>query len=234
MRRAAAVFVWLAVLAAAPFELRGQAYGDWVPPDAKPRTFLGVSVLREAPGGEFDGKYVLGDPAYAFFFPKLDGGTGFHLHGGGVLKAGIWSVGYFQSGHTARFQGMERTAAVHGLEVEGRGFLIKEKPVRPYLQAGFAIPWVTVKQGCTENGIARDAYYMGLGAKVGLGLAAQISPRLLLTAGAHYRYLAMLYVKGGKESRDVANFYVYRFGPKRRSFIKVPSPGLGLGLLFLF
>ncbi|MBN2206088.1 MAG: hypothetical protein JW742_01670, partial [Candidatus Aminicenantes bacterium] len=226
MTRAGVVWVWLAVLAATgPREVSAQAYGDWVSPADKPRAFLGLSVFQDGPGGEFDGKYVLGDPTYAFFFPQLDGGAGLHLYGGGVLKGGIWSVGYFQSGHRARFQGMERTAGIHGIEVEGRGFLIREKPVRPYLQAGFTIPWVTVKAGCTVNGIARDALYMGLGAKLGVGLAAEVAPNLLLAAGAHYRYLALLYVKGGKESRDVANFYVDRFGPKRRSFIKVPTPG---------
>jgi len=232
MRRAAAVLCLLAGLGAPG--LRAQDYYGWAPPAEKPRLFLGCSFFQGSPGGELDGKYVLGDPVYAFYFPKLDAGVGLHLQGGGVLKAGIWSVGYFQSGHTARFQGLERTAAVRGFEIDGRGFLIRGKPVRPYLQAGFSIPWLTVKDGCFENGVPREALYLGLGAKAGIGLAAQVSPRVLLTAGAHYRYFALLYVKGGKESRDVANFYVDRFGPKRRSFIRAPSPGLEIGLLFLF
>jgi hypothetical protein len=232
MRRAAAILVLAAALGTPA--LSAQEYYGWAPPAEKPRLFLGVSAFQSSPGGDLDGKYLLGDPVYAFYFPKLDASLGLHLQGGGVLKAGIWSVGYFQSGHTARFLGLERAATIRGFELEGRGFLVRGKPVRPYLQAGFSIPWLSVKDGCFKNGVPFNALYLGLGAKAGLGLAAQITPRILLTAGAHYRYLALLYVKGGGASRDVANFYVDRFGPKRRSFVKVPSPGLELGLLFLF
>jgi len=230
MKRASVLLLVLA--AVGPSWLHAQAYDDAPPPAEKSRLFFGFSLFQASPRGELDGKYVFGDPTYAFYLPRLDPAAGLYLQGGRILKSGLWSVAYFQSGHAAGFHGLRRTAAIRGLEVEGRGFLIRQKPVRPYLQAGFSVSWLTVKDGCFKNEKPCDALYMGLGAKAGAGLTVRIVPQIVLTGGAYYRYLALLYVRGGGASRDVANFYVDRFGPRRRSFIRVPSAGWEIGLLF--
>lgn len=231
MRRTAAILFLLAVLS--PLRARAQEPAAAWPPVEKARFFFGFSAFRASPGGELDGKLILGDSLYAFYLPRLDPSAGFSVEGGGVIKLGIWSVAYLQSSHTAYFQSWERTATLHAVELEGKGFLIRGRPVRPYLLAGFSIPWLTVRDGALRGTEVHDAQYFGLGVKVGAGLAAQLAPRIILTAGVHYRYLALLYVKGGGKARDVANTYVDRFGPKRRGFIKVPSPGWEIGLIFM-
>jgi hypothetical protein len=228
-RVAAALFLLAAFL---PVLTAAQEATFAAPPTEKARFFFGFTACRTSPGGELDGKLVLGDPVYAYFLPRLDPSAGFSVQGGAALKSGIWSAGYFQSSHNAYFQGWERSATLHAVEIEGKGYLIRARPVRPFLLAGFSIPWLTVKDGSLKGDAVYDAHYIGLGVKVGAGLAAQIVPRVILTAGLHYRYLALLYVKGGGKARDVANLYVDRFGPKRRSFIKVPSTGWEIGLVF--
>jgi hypothetical protein len=203
------------------------------PPAEKPHLFVGVAGYGASPGGELDGKLVLGDSIYAYFLPRLDSAAGFLVQGGAVLKGGIWSAGYLQSSHAAFFQDRERSATLHALEVEGRGFLVRSRPVRPYLLAGFNLLWLTVKDGSLRYDAVYDARYSGLGVKVGAGVAAQVGPHVLLTAGLNYRYLALLYVKGGGKGRDVANLYNDRFGPKRNHFIQVPCPGWEIGLIFM-
>lgn len=228
-RVAAALFLFAVFL---PVLTAAQEATSAAPPAEKGRFFFGCAAGWASPGGELDGKLILGDPLFAFYLPRVDANTGFSIQGGAVLKSGIWSAGYFQSSHNAHFQGRERTATLHAVEIEGKGYLIRSRPVKPYLLAGFSIPWLTVKDGCLKGDAVYDAQYTGLGVKIGAGLTAPLFPNVILTAGLHYRYLALLYVKGGGESRDVANFYVDRFGPKRRGFLKVPSAGWEIGLVF--
>jgi hypothetical protein len=217
---AAAVFLLAVSVSGALAQLPPRV---WDPrPVAK--SFMEFGVIRDDLGGDLDGKLILGTTEKAFFIPKLKPSWGAGIRFGRMLKSGLWTVGYSQTRTTAAFQGRSEGAVSNALEVAGKGFLLTRSAVKPYLRVGFDLVWLRVHAGAIRGDILYNANYMGLGVGGGAGVLVRLSPKVFLTAGGTYRYLAYMYAKGPGRGRDVTNLYVDRTGPRRDIFLKVPGP----------
>lgn len=203
-------------------------------PSPKAESFWELGIIRDEMRGDLDGNLILGTTEKAFFIPKLKPSWGAGIRFGRILKGGLWTVGYSQTRTTASFQGRSEGAVSHALEVGGKGFLLTRGAVKPYLRVGFDVIWLRVHDGAIRGDTLYNANYLGLGVGGGLGILVRVSPKLFLTAGGTYRYLAYMYAKGPGRGRDVTNLYIDRTGPRRHIFLKSPAPRFEVTIGYMF
>jgi hypothetical protein len=196
--------------------------------------FVSVSLLRNTLAGDLDGVLALGTTEKVFYVPKLDAGLGLSVGYGRTLKNGLWMVNFTRSVHDASFRGTDSSASYNALEFGGRGYLWTRAPVLPYLQVGFGMSVLHVRDAAERGGSIYDANYIGLSVNGGAGLIVPLAPRMFLSAGATYRYFAGMYAKGPGRGRDVTNLYVDRTGPRRHIFLKIPGLRLEAGVGYFF
>jgi len=198
------------------------------------RPFLTVSVLRNTLEGDLDGLLALGTTEKVFYIPKLDPGLGLSVGYGRSRKNGLWMVNFTRSFHNASFRGTDSSASYNAIEFGGRGYLWTRAPVLPYLQAGFGMSLLHVRDAAERGGTIYDANYVGLSVNGGAGVHVPLGPRMFLTGGATYRFFAGMYAKGPGRGRDVTNLYIDRTGPRRHIFLKVPGLRLEAGVGYFF
>lgn len=197
------------------------------------RAFVTVSVLRNTLDGDFDGKLVLGNLEKVFYVPKLDAGLGLSVGYGRTRKNGLWMVNFTRSIHDAAFRGIRSSASYNAIEFGGKGYLWTGGAVLPYIQVGFGLPWVHVRDAAERDGKIYDANYLGLSVNGGAGLLVPLGSRTFLTCGANYRFFAGMYAKGPGRGRDVTNLNIDRSGPRRDIFLKVPGLRIEVGIGYL-
>lgn len=197
------------------------------------RAFVTVSFLRNTFEGDLDGKLALGTTEKVFYVPKLGAGLGLSIGYGELRKSGLWMVNFTRSVHDASFRGIGSSASYNAVEFGGKGYLWTRGPLLPYIQVGFGLPWLHVRDAAERGGKIYDANYLGLAINGGGGLLIPLGPRTFLTCGATYRYFAGMYAKGPGRGRDVTNLYRDRTGPRRDIFLKVPGLRFEIGIGYL-
>ncbi len=197
------------------------------------RAFVTVSFLRNTLEGDLDGKLALGTTEKVFYVPKLDAGLGLSVGYGELRKNGLWMVTFTRSVHDASFRGIGSSASYNAVEFGGKGYLWTRGPCLPYIQVGFGLPWLHVRDAAERGGKIYDANYLGLAVNGGGGLLIPLGPRTFLTCGATYRYFAGMYAKGPGRGRDVTNLYIDRTGPRRDIFLKVPGLRFEIGIGYI-
>jgi hypothetical protein len=197
------------------------------------RAFVTVSILRNTLEGDLDGKLALGTTEKVFYVPKLKAGLGLSVGYGQTRKNGLWMVMFTRSVHDASFRGIGSSASYNAIEFCGKGYLWTGGALLPYVQVGFGLPWLHVRDAAERGGRIYAANYLGLSVNGGGGLLVPLSPRTFLTCGATYRYFAGMYAKGPGRGRDVTNLYIDRTGPRRDIFLKVPGFRFEIGIGYL-
>jgi len=206
-------------------------------PDAK-RTgegfFLAVSGQPVAFRGDFDGRLVLWHFDKAFFVPALNRATALGFGLGFKRKAWLWEILYVSSRHPSAFEDRPGTAFYRSVEIDGRTFLVKDFPAKPYILVGIGVPWLRVDPGAELNGTASRASYIGLGLNLGLGMIIEITPALFVSGGGLVRAAGFYYVSGEGKGRDISDLSVGQGGNPWKSWLKTSSLSwtLGLGLVF--
>ena len=198
------------------------------------REFFAVSLVRNTMEGDLDGKLALGTTEKVFYIPEVDPGFGLTVGYGQTRKNGLWMVSLTRSHHGAAFRGTSSSASYTALEFGGKGYLWTRGPFLPYIQVGFGMPWLHVRDAAERGGVVSDANYLGLTVSGGGGLLVPLGARTFLTLGGNYRFFAGMYAKGPGRARDVTNLYVDRTGPKRNVFLKIPGVRLEAGIHYLF
>ena len=196
------------------------------------RAFVTVSVLRNTLEGDLDGKLALGTTEKVFYVPKLDPGLGFSVGYGQTRKNGLWTINFTRSVHEAAFGGIGSSASYNAIEFGGKGYLWTGAFL-PYVQVGFGLPWVHVRDAAERDGKISDANYLGLSVNGGGGILVPVGSRTFITFGVTYRYFAGMYAKGPGRGRDVTNLYIDRTGPRRDIFLKVPGLRFEIGIGYL-
>ena len=197
------------------------------------RSFVTVSVLRNTLEGDLDGKLAIGTTDKVFYIPRLDAGLGFSIGYGQMRKNGLWMVNFARSVHDASFRDIESSSSCNAIEFGGKGYLWTAGPVIPYVQVGFGLPWLHVRDAAERGGKIYDANYIGLSVNGGGGLIVPMGSRAFVSCGATYRYFAGMYAKGPGRGRDVTNLYIDRTGPRRDIFLKVPGLRFEVGIGYL-
>jgi len=229
------VLLTTAVLAAAVPVLAGVAAPTpdrWSRSCAE-RGFVTVSILRNTLEGDLDGKLALGTTEKVFYVPRLGAGYGLSVGYGQLRKSGQWMVSITRSVHDASFRGIGSSASYNAIEFGGKGYLWTRGFVLPYIQVGFGLPWLHVRDAAERGGKIYDANYLGLAVNAGGGLLVPLGQRIFVTCGATYRYFAGMYAKGPGRGRDVTNLYIDRTGPRREIFLKVPGLRFEIGIGYL-
>jgi hypothetical protein len=197
------------------------------------RFFFSAVTQKTSFVGEFDGKLILGNEQRIFNVPKLAPKEGFGLAFGSMTPSGMWSVTYTQSIHRTDFRGIGGKAVFNALDIDGKAFLIKNFPVRPYVLLGFHLPWITVRDGVLRDVRVCDATYFGLGVKGGTGLVVELGDVIVLSGGVNYRLMGFMYVDGLGRSRDVSNLRIEQTGALRSRFLRVEGLALELRVGFV-
>lgn len=198
------------------------------------RAFVTVSVLRNTLEGDLDGALALGTTEKVFYVPRLDAGLGLSVGYGQTRKNGLWMINLTRSVHDASFRGIGSSASYNAVEFGGRGYLWTRAPILPYIQAGFGLSLLHVRDAAERDGTIYDADYIGLSVNGGAGLIVPLGTRMFLTGGATYRYFAGMYAKGPGRGRDVTNLYIDRTGPRRHIFLKIPGLRFEAGVGYFF
>jgi hypothetical protein len=170
----------------------------------------------------------------SFAVPRLKPGYALGVGIGFKMNKGSWDVAYLRSGHTAALENGEPAGvAMHLVEISGRSYLLRRFPIHPYFLGGIAVPILRVSRGAEFRGQSHSATYVGGGLTVGAGLAVDIGPSVVLTAGASGRFLRFLYAYGGGKGRDINNLTVGFGGPQFGRLLEASSWALTLGLGFI-
>ncbi len=198
------------------------------------RAFFMVSLIGNTLEGDLDGKLALGTTEKVFYVPKVDAGPGLSVGYGQTRKNGLWMVNLTRSFHDASFRGTDSSASYNAIEFGGKGYLWTRGAFLPYLQVGFGVSWLHVRDAAERGGTVYDANYLGLSVSGGGGLLVPLGSRMFLSGGATYRYFAGMYAKGPGRGRDVTNLYIDRTGPRRDIFLKVPGLRFEAGVGYFF
>ena len=196
--------------------------------------FITVSGQSLAFKGDFDGRLVLWAFDKAFFVPSLDRSTAFGFGLGIKRSTWLWELLYVSSRHPSSSPDREGTSSYRSFEINGRSFLVKDFPLKPYILGGISVPWLTVDRGAEMYGVKYRAAYIGLGLNFGAGIILDIAPFLFASGGFVYRALGYYYVSGEGRGRDIMNLHVGQGGPEWKSWLKTSSlgPSFALGLVF--
>ncbi|MDP2915108.1 MAG: hypothetical protein Q8O91_06615 [Candidatus Aminicenantes bacterium] len=196
--------------------------------------FITVSDQSLAFKGDFDSRLVLWHFDKAFFVPELKHATAFGFSLGIKRSSWLWELIYVNSRHPSASEDREGSSFYRSVEIDGRSFLVKDFPLKPYILVGISVPWLTVDQGAEMYGVKYRATYIGLGLNFGGGIIMDIAPFLFVSGGVVYRALGYFYVSGEGKGRDINDLRVGQDGPAWKSWLKTSSLGLsfGLGLVF--
>jgi len=195
--------------------------------------FLAVAGQPLTFRGDFDGRLVLWHFEKAYFVPELNQAAALGFGLGFKRKSWLWEVLYVRSRHPSAFRDRAGTAFYRSIEIDGRSFLVRDFPAKPYLLVGISVPWLKVDPGAEISGLKYPAAYIGLGLNFGLGIVLEITPSLFASVGGVYRAAGFFYVSGEGKGRDIGDLRVGRGGDKWNSWLKTSSLSwtIGLGLV---
>jgi hypothetical protein len=188
--------------------------------------FLSLSAQVLPLHGDLDKGLVLWHFDKAFVVPKPEKALAPAAGFGYQSKYVFWEFFFLWSSPKADLQGKQDTVKFYAAEINGRAFLIRNFPLRPYLLLGLSTPVLKVKEGASMGSTIYNATYAGLGINLGAGLMLRFAPNFFLTAGPVYRYMALLYVIGGGKGRDIRDLRVGQNGPEWDTWLKVTSLSL--------
>ena len=195
--------------------------------------FLAVSGQPLALRGDFDGRLVLWHFDKAFFVPELNQAAALGFGLGFKRKSWLWEILHVRSRHPSAFRDRAGTAFYRSVEIDGRSFLVRDFPAKPYLLVGISVPWLKVDPGAEISGLKYRATYIGLGLNIGLGIVLEIAPSLFVSGGGVYRAAGFFYVSGEGKGRDIGDLRVESGGDKWNRWLKASSLSwmIGLGLV---
>ncbi len=217
----------LALIAVRPVSGQGTKY-------SKEGCFIGLSGSSLSFQGDLDKDLVLWHFEKAFFVPRMERATGFGLGFGFKKDSALWNIVVLRSSHKTDLQGKASQSTFYSIDVSGRAFLLKNAPFQPYLLFGLSIPFIHVKDGSKLHDSISHATYYGIGLNFGSGIVIHLRPRLFISSGVIYRYLAFLYVSGEGTGRDINDLRVGYGGPEWGKLLWTRSLGLSFGIGFTF
>ncbi len=216
------IFTWILTI-----PLR--AYED---PQADEGFCLSFKYINLSIHGDLDGKMILGNFEKVFYIPKLGDGTGFSFSIGRKRRKSLWEVFYLKTSHNTIFQDKTSKSYYNAIGIDGKIFLIAGSPFRPYINIGFNVPWLFVKNGAIMNGSVKNAVYIGAGLDGGGGLLVHLDPNLFISIGAVYRIIGMLSTLSPGKGRDILDLYIDQWGARMTKYLW--SKGLSFEASFGF
>lgn len=170
----------------------------------------------------------------AFSFPRLQAGFAVGVSYGFKADKGAWEVSYRLSAHRGTSaDGAPASPVVHILELNGRSFLLRESAVHPYFQGGICLPILHLPHGSAYRGRTSGATFVGGGLNLGAGLAVDIGPTVVVTAGAVNRFVWFLYAYGGGKGRDINHLTEGYGGPKLGRLLRTSGLSWTISLGFI-
>jgi hypothetical protein len=169
------------------------------PYDVKDGFYMGGSWVHNGMSGEFDDTMSLVRPPDPDIYdvPDVDDGMGFGVFLGWRFMKGALEIGYHRSTHdtTTSLVGMPDSDAVYNVvdlnlkvDVFHKIDFLARHRIRPYVLAGFGVPWLTIEDGSTDGVSLRDETFVGYAANVGAGIAYYFDPQWALTGGVIHRW----------------------------------------------
>lgn len=156
-------------------------------------------LVHNGIGGDFDDSIMLFAPGEAFDVPDVKEGSGFGISLGSRSKSGQAEISYIRSLHdTSSVLLGSSEAAFNLINCEGRINVFSYKALRPFVSLGVGIPWMTIEDSKTTDGIVFDdsATYIGFSWQIGGGAAYYLTPELSVSADISYRWMTFGSVSG--------------------------------------
>ncbi len=186
------------------------------PAFAKEGMYVGVAGLPNfsLDGVTFDGQTLyreIGGPELAIL-PKLDSGPMFRIVAGFRARPAALEFSYERRNHAATFLDIPGEATFNSVNIDAKVFFLTHTRIQPHVVAGFAFPWVSVKDGSfsndTETAEVDDANFSGPGVNLEGGVTFFATNRIGISAGYHYRYIWFTNYRGvgEKEFKLVPKF----------------------------
>jgi len=157
--------------------------------------YLGTSFVYNCMSGGFNdsGFYMLSDRLADV--PDVASGMGFGVMGGIRGNSGAMELGYQRTTHSTRSSftdlgvGGKSTATYNVADWNFKIDLLRQYKVRPFIELGFGIPWLTLKNSAvTASGKVENVTYWGFCLDLGGGVVYYFHPQWALTAGILYRW----------------------------------------------
>jgi len=202
--------------------------------DARSGFFLTLSGQNFSVEGDFDGERVLYHTDRSFFIPRVEKTSSFGIGFGYRTESGLWDAGISRSAQTNFFQDQEFRTSLYSVDLNGRAFLFKKAPIKPYLLLGISVPWMNVRDGAEFEGRTADAKYIGLALSAGAGIFIPLGPKLFISGGAVYRYLGFLYAWVRGKGKDIMDLQVSYDGPKWDNWLRARGVSLTFNIGFSF
>jgi opacity protein-like surface antigen len=148
--------------------------------------------------GDFDDTVLLWDPntGEVIDVPELDDGYGFGVALGVAGEGFTMELAYQRTMHdTTSILLGDSKATFNSIDLNFKVDLLK-RPLRPYIQFGLGVPWLTIDDAVISHAGYKDATFVGLGLGVGGGVSYSITRHLVAGAGVAYRYNWIFNVEG--------------------------------------
>lgn len=158
---------------------------------AKDGFYLGTQFVYNIMSGDFDDSTYFRSSDMVIDAPDVASGYGFGFVAGSRTGAGAVEFGYLRTTHDTRSSFVDigkSTATYNVIDLNLKVDLLTQYRVRPFLEFGFGIPWMTVKNSALTPGGFEDATYVGVCLNLGGGVVYYFHPRWALTGGLLYRF----------------------------------------------
>lgn len=182
--------------------------------------YIGLHAIYNSMFGDFDDSVLLFDPnsGDVIDVPEVDDGYGLGIALGMRLENGALELCYQRTMHnTSSVVFGDSEAAYNAVDINWRIDVLKRR-IRPYVQLGFGVPWMTINDAVYTGRDYNDATFVGLGVNVGGGASYFITSHLSANAGVGYRY----------------NWFFNAEGTKLESGLSQHSVQAALGLAYTF
>jgi len=170
----------------------------------------------------------------AFSIPKTEPAYVLGVSLGFKAAKGSWEVAYLRSSPGGTFaDALPASPVFHVLELNGRSFVLRRSAFHPYFLGGIGLPILRIPHGAAYQGRTYDAIYVGGGVNLGAGLAVDLGPRIVVSAGVMGRLAWFLYAYGGGKGRDINHLTEGYNGPRFGRLLRSTGLSLTVGLGFI-
>jgi hypothetical protein len=157
----------------------------------KQGTYIGLLYVNNGMSGDFDDTLFAYTATDAYDIPDLDDGTGFGIVLGGRVPKGAVEISYQRTTHDTSSTLLGDSEATYNIiEFNLKFDVLARDRLRPYIQLGFGIPWLTIKDGQIDlyDLSQSDETFYGFALNAGVGLAYYLDPQWAITGGIVYRW----------------------------------------------
>jgi len=151
--------------------------------------YMGVGVIHNSIGGDFDGVSFVGGRGVEDAIPKIEDAFGMKFILGFQSDIGGIDFNYSRSEHDGDWEGIDMPTVFESYNLDLKALLLKDYyTVRPLLALGFGLNYLTVEDGSYDGFFVADSTFEGYALRAGGGLQVSLHDQIAIDVMAIYRW----------------------------------------------